>query len=178
MPSFLLNLNWWNFFQQPINILILIQQVINHISSTIILLSVSISLALGSPISNIIDEHFGDLVSGNTYCWTFYHSLSLNFIYQGIDGIGISIIRLLYIKKGTWVKYKFGEFKLLCVIGLLNGFVTMLLLYWYSIENLSNRSIYNVCMGHSQKFQVTNSLLFIVITIIWSINQSYIDKWK
>ena len=174
MPSFLFNLNWWNFFQQPINILILIQQVINHISSTIILLSVSISLALGSPISNIIDEHFGDLVSGNTYCWTFYHSLSINFIYQGIDGIGISVIRLLYIKKGTWVKYKFGEFKLLCVIGLLNGFVTILLLYWYSIENISNRSMCNVCMGHSQKFQVKNSIFLIVITIIWSINHIFI----
>ena len=90
----------------------------------------------------------------NTYCWTFYHFLGFSFIYQAIDGIGIAIVRLLYIKNGTWVRYRFGEFKLLFVVGLFIALLTSSMLYVYNIENIRNRSIYNICMGQSEKFQV------------------------
>jgi hypothetical protein len=100
------------------------------------------------------DKLLSDIVSSNTYCWLFYNSLGINFIYQGIDGIGISVIRLLYIRKGTWVKYNFGEFKLLYIVALFNVMFTGVMIYGHSIENISTRSVYNTCMGHNEKFQV------------------------
>ena len=76
-------------------------------------------------------------------------------MYQAMDGVGIAVYRYLYIRKGAWVKYTFGETKLLIVVGLYNVFITGLIVFLYSIENISSRSIYNMCMGHSQKFQVS-----------------------
>ena len=122
----------------------------------------SLSLVNGTSIREVADQLLGEFVSSNTYCWTFYHSLTLTMTYQGVEGIGMSIFRMLYIKKGTWVKYTFGELKLLLLIGLFNGLITSLLFYCYSIENIASRSMYNICMGHSQEFQV--SLLIITPT--------------
>ena len=145
-------------FPQPINILILINQVNNHICGTIVLFSLSLSLALGTSIRETADEFLGGFVSSNTYCWFFYQTLSFNNIYQGIDGIGISVLRYLYIKKGTWVKYKFGEFKMLFIIVWLNSSVALLGLYMYNIEISASRSMYNICMGRTYNFQVENNL--------------------
>jgi len=98
-----------------------------------------------------------DALSSNTYCWTYYHLWCLTFTYQAIDGIGISVIRLLYIKYGTWVRFKFGEFRLFFVVEFIIALLTSVTLFAYSIENISNRSVYNVCMGHSEKYQVVHS---------------------
>ena len=141
-------------FPQPINILILINQVNNHICGTIVLFSLSLSLALGTSIRETADEFLGGFVSSNTYCWFFYQTLSFNNIYQGIDGIGISVLRYLYIKKGTWVKYKFGEKRLICLASLINMLVGFALTYMYELENISNRSSFNICKGHSHYFEV------------------------
>jgi hypothetical protein len=121
----------------------------------LVLLSISVSLAFGMTIQEIVDKLLGHFMSGNTYCWTFYHFLSVNLMYQAMDGVGIAVYRYLYIRKGAWVKYTFGEMKLLIVVGLYNVFITGLIVFLYSIENISSRSIYNMCMGHSQKFQVS-----------------------
>lgn len=75
-------------------------------------------------------------------------------VYQGVDGIGMSVLRYLYIKKGTWIKYKFGEIKLLLIIMLLNTFIAALEMYLYNVEISPSRSMYNICMGHSSNFQV------------------------
>ena len=145
------------FSSQPINIFILINQINNHICGTIILFSISVSVAFRMSIKQFADETLTGVVSGNTYCWIFYHSLSLNLLYQITDGIGTSIFRLLYIKRGTWVKYKFGECSLLILIIFFNGLVTCLLMYGYSIENIASRSMYNTCMGYTQNYQVMMS---------------------
>lgn len=62
--------------------------------------------------------------------------------------------RLLYIKHGTWIRYTFGEFRLLNRLELATFLLSGLVLYLYNLENVSNRSIYNICMGHSETFQV------------------------
>ena len=100
------------------------------------------------------DEFLGGLVSSNSYCRFFYHMASLNMVYQGLDGIGISVMRYLYIKKGTWIKYTFGEMKLLVIIVLVNILVAFLELYVYNIEITATRSMYNICMGRTYNFQV------------------------
>ena len=133
---------------------ILVSQVNSHICGSIALFSISFSLAFGMSIEAFVDQVLGGVVSGNTYCWIFYNSMTLNYFYTGFDGIGTSFFRLLYIKKGTWIKYKFGEFRLLLMVGLLVCLVTGIEIYWFTAENISSRSMYNTCFGHSNHFQV------------------------
>ncbi len=126
------------------------------------LLAISISLAFGLTLQEMADEMLGDFMSSNTFCWGFYHIMSLSLMYQGMDAIGISAFRLLYIKKGAWIKFTFGEFKLLFLVGLFNVSITCFIVYLYSIENISSRSIFNMCMGHSQTFEVRKHFYFLL----------------
>jgi hypothetical protein len=138
------------------------QQIINHVGGTFALLSISLSLAFGLTLREMVDKLLGDFMSNNTFCWTFYHLMSLSLMYQGMDAIGISVFRFLYIRKGAWVKYTFGEFNLLFLVGIFNVSVTCLIVYLYSIENISSRSIFNMCMGHSQNFEVSKGLHHVI----------------
>ena len=102
-----------NINEQPINVLILTEQLVHHFCGNISLLSTSLSIPMGLSIGEMIEKYFGNIISGNTYCWFYFYVQCVTVAYRGIDGLGIAIVRLLYIKKGTWVKYKFGEQKLI-----------------------------------------------------------------
>ncbi len=99
--------------EQPINILILIEQVIHHICNIFISFSICISYSFGMLPGDFFHLLFGKLFGKELFCLIFFNAHLLNVSYLAADGLGIAILRLLYIKKGTWIKYTFGEVKLL-----------------------------------------------------------------
>ena len=145
-----------NINEQPINVLILIEQLVHLFCGNLVLLSTSLSLPMGLSIAEMIEKYFGDVISGNTYCWFYFYTQSLSITYRGVNGLGIAVIRFLYIKRGTWVKYNIGEWTLIFWVGIKISSVSCLIIYLYGMENVSNRSLYNTCMGHSQTFEVIN----------------------
>jgi hypothetical protein len=143
-----------NIKEQPINILILIEQLVHHFCGNFILINIIFSFPLRLSIAEMIDKYFGNLISGNMSCWVYFYIQNLNITYRGIAGLEIAFIRFLYIKKGTWVKHKFGEWSLFLIVGIKMWAVSCTMIYFFGSENVSNRSIYNICMGHSQAFEV------------------------
>ena len=102
----------------------------------------------------MIESLFGEFIPVEVYCWTFFYLFSGCNIYFGISGISIAVVRLIYIRAGAWLKYNFGEMKLLGLAEITIIVSTIVLTYMFGTETLSNRSAYNLCTGHNQNFQV------------------------
>ena len=126
---------------QPINILIFTENLLNHLSNVFTLVSLSSSFMLGYTVREMVEAP--GLLSGNSYCWIFFYNSTFMVSYSATNGLCIAIVRLLYIKKGSWLRYDFGEMA-----------ASALLTVMYGHEISSNRSAYNLCMGHSHEFQV------------------------
>ena len=142
--------------EQPINILILIEQVILHYCGNFVLLTLSLSLLLNQSISEIVDTLSGSLVNGETFCWVFYYTQALNTVTSTVDGLAIATVRLLYLMKGTWIKYKFGEIKFITLVGVVTVPFISIMTYLFCSENIATRSAFNVCVGRTQTFEVSH----------------------
>jgi hypothetical protein len=140
--------------EQPINVLVFIEQLVHHFCGNFVLINITFSLPLGLSIADMIEKYFGSIISGNMYCWVYFYIQTLNITYRGVDGLGIALIRFLYIKKGNWLKYKFGEQSFLIWVEITIWVVCLIMVYFFGSENISNRTIYNTCMGHNEAFEV------------------------
>ena len=138
--------------EQPINVLILQEQIISHVINVFILVSLIIPMTLGLSIRQLVEA--SDVISSDTFCWTFFYAHVFYTGYFNTNGLVLAIVRLIYIKRGSWLKYDFGELKLIKIASLniiLNAVIPTFL---FGSETSSNRSAFNMCMGHTQAFQV------------------------
>jgi hypothetical protein len=101
-----------------------------------------------------VEDLFGEILSRENYCWSFFYIHTWSIIYFAADGLGMAVVRLVYIKNGTWLKYRFGEMKLLGIAGTGIVVISILLTSLYGTENTSKHSVYNMCTGQNQEFQV------------------------
>jgi len=136
----------------PINILILLEHIVRHICSSVMLTALSISLLFDESIKELAERYH--LANGTAICWTFYYFAIILVVNLNQNGLGIAIVRLIYIKKGSWMKYKFGEMRLIHFTNICMTLSTTALAYIATTENTSQRSPFNMCTGHSEKFQV------------------------
>ena len=137
---------------QPINILIFTENLLNHLSNVFTLVSLSSSFMLGYTVREMVEA--SGLLSGNSYCWIFFYNSTFMVSYSATNGLCIAIVRLLYIKKGSWLRYDFGEMRMIRITVVSSMAASALLTIMYGHEISSNRSAYNLCMGHSHEYQV------------------------
>jgi len=140
--------------EQPINILILIEQVLQHYTGNFLLLTIALSLLLNESISNLAEASTGNQVNGEMFCWLFYYTQAINSGISLMDGLAIAIVRIVYLLKGTWMKYNFGEIRFILGVGIITTLALAILTYLFSSENIASRSAFNVCMGHTQAYEV------------------------
>jgi hypothetical protein len=140
--------------EQPINVLIFIEQVIHHICNFFVLFSICISYPHGMAPGEFVEMAFGKMFGREIFCEVFFNAHALNVTLLAASGLGIALIRLLYIKNGTWLKYTFGEIKFLALTGLGIAVAALTLMCMFSSANKLKRSPYLLCMGHNQEFQV------------------------
>ena len=129
--------------------------MVNLICNSFVLLNFSASILFDLSISQLVVTVFGNFISGIGYCWIFYYVQILNVTYRIVSGLGMSIVRFLYITKGTWVRFRIGETALLVWAGSMHVGFSALFIFLYGVDNITNRSIFNICMGHTQTFQVS-----------------------
>ena len=97
---------------------------------------------------------------GEKYFWPicprsiFFYNSTFMVSYSATNGLCIAIVRLLYIKKGSWLRYDFGEMRMIRITVVSSMAASALLTIMYGHEISSNRSAYNLCMGHSHEYQV------------------------
>ena len=137
--------------EQPINILICAEQFVHLCCSSFILFNLTLTIPSNLSIGQFVDKYTGVYVSSNTYCSTYFYLSVLNGAYRVVNGLAMAIVRFLYIKKGNWVRVCPN---LLISAGCLTVITTLLLINLFRLENVSNRSLFNNCMGHNQVFQV------------------------
>jgi hypothetical protein len=142
--------------EQPINVLICVEQFVHLSCSSVILFSLTLSIPSGLSIGQFVEKYIGAHISSTTYCSIYFYLSVLNGVYRVVNGLAISIVRFLYIKKGGWVT---GHQNLLVSAGCLIVTTSVLLIYMAKMENVSNISLFNNCIGHNQVFQV-NKVIF------------------
>ena len=100
-----------SFKETPINVFILIEQIIHHFCGTFVLTNFLISLQLDISLEYIINENLSEFIGGRSYCRIFIVVQVWNLVYRGVGGLVIAIIRIIYTRKGD---FQIGFFHKYC----------------------------------------------------------------
>lgn len=131
--------------ERPINILILIQAIIQHIVYFIMASTYTIGLGLDVTFS----DHLGE-----AWCNLPWYGGAYGAAYKSIGGLGIAIFRLLFLFHGDWVKDKCGKKRLLSIILSISIVMSVLLTVGFGIGNgpSSRKQVtWNFCIGKSEE---------------------------
>ena len=91
----------------PINVLILVVSLIQHTLHALYVINGILVISYASTLPSL---------TGRFYWFMFFHARKLEIIYLIVGSFGISLFRILYIKKEGWVKHTIGEKTLLKII--------------------------------------------------------------
>ena len=94
-----MNANRKELLDTPINILLLVKEIIQHLSCLLIVLTYTTALSLDITYA----EHFGE-----TWCNILFYGANFGAAYRIIGGFWIAVFRLTYLFNGAWLKEKFG----------------------------------------------------------------------
>ena len=147
------------FWDRPINVLILIDEIIHHTTNTYFILLTSMWALTNTYGANLISEWTNYEINNYTFCKVFIIVGSFSFNYVSVGSFGICIYRLVFVTKTKWIR-SFGEHCLLAVT------VTSCLLFAlamagvYTKNEATGRMAFNACNGRSQIFQVKPTSLF------------------
>ena len=95
---------------KPVNTLILTSSIIQHFTS--LMISIALPYRVWNTNSPESSDHIGHPWIGRIIRIIFQFAL----YYPYIGSLGIATVRILYIKRSQWVKYRFGEVKLMRLI--------------------------------------------------------------
>ena len=132
---------------KPIDILILVQALVVHLSCILMFLTYTIGL--------VFDITFSEYL-GEAWCHASWYSSVFCFGYRFYSGLGIAIVRLLYIKSPHCVKDNGLRMRLVTTIILCTVAIAAVLTIAIGIENGQNsrRQVsWNFCIGKSQAFR-------------------------
>jgi hypothetical protein len=140
--------------EKPISFLILVNQIVSHILNIFVGLNIVIELCFGLVPTEFARQYLNIDLELTGYCRIFYFLSVFLLGYQIIGNSVLAIYRTLYLKMTAFVTVKIGE-EVLMFFSLFGGFfVTGFLTYFFVHEKSSTRAPYNMCVGHSQAFEV------------------------
>ena len=132
------------FKERPINVMILCGALVHHATHFFIFVNFICRLSL--------DVCLGDYM-GNVYCYIVLFVGVFGTCYLIVGSMCIAILRVIYIKRGTWILYG-GNKKLIAYIIFLGGLlVSITLTILFIIERSSKRVLINSCMGYSTRLR-------------------------
>ena len=132
---------------RPIDLLLLLQAVIQHIICLLMVCTYTIGLSFDITYS----QHLGE-----AWCNVPWYGVSYGLAYRNVGGLGIATMRLLYIFCGNWMKEKFGTKRMLCVISTASLICSALMTIGFGIGNgpSSRKQLtWNFCVGKSENFR-------------------------
>ena len=142
--------------KRPMNLLILVDQVTNHSLNIYVGLNLFIELYFGLSPTEFAKTFFDIEIEATAYCRIFYFLSTFMFVHLVIGNSILAIHRTIYLKRTNFVKIFIGE-ELMMFISLVGGFfATTIMTYLFVNEKSSRRAVYNMCVGHSQLFEVTS----------------------
>ena len=147
------------FKDQPINLMILKEQIVHFVSGSFVLISYLMSQSMGLSVGDMIRDYSLSLITDRQYCWIFCNLQLLSNVYRGINGVGMAVVRFLYTIEGTWVRYRFGQRRFFffsrASVMILSASITV----FYCMESITNRPLYFICIGRDRNLEVKYLLL-------------------
>ncbi len=150
--------------KKPINLLILLDQIISQSINIFIGLNIVIELHFGLTPTQFFKTYFHIDVQETIYCKIFFFLGIFMSTYLIIGNSILAIYRTIYLTKSNFVKHVIGEKRSLFIF-LVGGFIiTFTMTYLYVDIESSTSAIYNMCVGRSQYFEVSTIKIFVYFT--------------
>lgn len=147
-------------WSKPINVLILVDELIFVISGSYILIQISIWLLTQTQGLTIFESFFGIQVDTHWYCSVYISIASFHYFYGTLGSFGISVHRYVLVMKPHLIK-GLKEEKIMLSFILLACLTTNLgLVVLYISGNTTRRTGFNACLGRSEKTQVFYYICF------------------
>ena len=134
------------WMHRPINILILTSAVVHHFTH----LWTAISHAMIFTYNEINNKKASKAdVMGNHFCQITYIIALYGLAYLIVGSFGISLYRVIYIKREKWIKQGVGEKRLLGIVIAFNLTFSGILVILFNLETIKERAFVNTCLGLS-----------------------------
>ena len=140
------NRNNRGWMHRPINILIVISAVVHHFTHlwTIIFRAIIATYNIINNKSSSVAD-----VMGNHFCQITYIIALFGLVYLIVGSFGISLYRVLYIKREQWIKQVVGEKRLLGIVIAFSLTFSGILVILFNMETNKERAVLNMCFGLS-----------------------------
>ena len=128
------------WMHRPINMLIVTSAVVHHFTHLWIGLSYAMMLTMEISMADAIGDHFCQI----TYIIGVY-----GIAYLSVGSFGISLYRVIYMKREQWIKQVVGEKRLLGIVLAFSLIFSGILVGLFNLETIKERAFENVCFGSS-----------------------------
>ena len=140
------NRNNRGWMHRPINTLLVISAVVHHCTHLWTFMSQAV-IATYNDINNKTTSTAD--VMGNHFCQITYIIALYGLVYLIVGSFGISLYRVLYIKREQWVKQVVGEKRLLGIVIAFSLTFSGILVILFNMETIKERAFLNTCFGLS-----------------------------
>ena len=134
--------------EKPIDILMLVQAIVQHLMSTLMIFTYVIGLLLDTSISKQL--------GGEAWCIIPFYGGNYGVAYRVVGGLIIAFYRLIYLFCGDWIKWKMERKRLLYFLVILSITIPGILTKGYAMGNgpvSRKQAMWNFCIGKSEEFR-------------------------
>ena len=131
-----------SFKEQPINWMILTEEIVHLICGSFILTSLLLSHTMGLSVGEWINHFFNEFMTDRQYCWILINVKLLVIIYRGVNGVGMAVVRVLLLVMGDWVKFAIGQRKFFILSWVSVVAMSAAIMCLYCVESLTSRPLY------------------------------------
>ena len=147
-----------SFKEQPINWMILTEEIVHLVSGSFILTSLLLSHTMGLSVGEWVNHFFNEFMTDRQYCWILINVKLLVIIYRGVNGVGMAVVRVLLLVMGDWVKFRIGQRKFFILSWVSVVAMSAAIVCLYCVESLTSRPLYFTCMGIDEHIEVRPGL--------------------
>lgn len=148
------HLSQTKIWAKPINVLILVDELILVTTGSYILLQMSGWLFTQPGTPAVFETLFSIHVNPHSYCAFYISVTSFHYFYATLGSFGISLHRFVLIIKPHWVRGLKKEKVLLVAVLLMCLLTNFGLVVLYNAGNVIRRNAFNSCLGRTETFQV------------------------
>ena len=140
--------------ERPINLLILLGQIIHHALNLFVGTNIIVELFLDVSPIEFADQYLDVQINERKYCTAFYFLSSFMVCYLIVGNSILALYRMIYLTMTSFATIKIGENFLLFLTSFGGLFITTIMSALFVQGKSSTRAVYNLCAGYSHKFQV------------------------
>ena len=134
------------WMHRPINILVVTSAVVHHFTHLWTAISHTIIFTYNE--INNKKESMAD-VMGNQFCQITYIIALYGLAYLIVGSFGISLYRVIYMKREQWIKKVIGEKRLLGIVLAFCLTISGIWVVLFNLETIKERAFVNMCFGLS-----------------------------